>query len=107
RLAKEYPNRRPDSGGDVAIAREVTRLLSVNGFFVSKSQFRAQTADGPRTLTNITGVRPGLTSGSIVVVAHRDSLTSPGTADASGTAVLEELPHELPGETHRHPIGLA
>jgi hypothetical protein len=107
RLVKEYPNRRPGSGADVAIAREVTRLLSVNSFFVSKREFRAQTADGPRTLTNVTGVRPGLTSGSIVVVAHRDSLSSPGTAEASGTAVLEELAHDLPGETHRHTIVLA
>jgi hypothetical protein len=107
RLAKEYPNRRPGSGADLAIAREVTRLMSVNGFFVSKSEFRAQTADGQQTLTNITGVRPGLTSGSIVVVAHRDSLTSPGTAEVSGTAVLEELAHDLPGETHRHTIVLA
>jgi hypothetical protein len=107
RLANEYPNRRPGSGADTAIAREVTRLMSVNGFFVSKSDFHAQTAAGPRTLTNITGVRPGLASGSIVVVAHRDSLTSPGMADASGTAVLEELAHDLPGETHRHTIVLA
>jgi hypothetical protein len=67
----------------------------------------AQTADGRQTLINVVGVRPGLTSGAVVVVAHRDALGSPAVAEASGTAVLEELAHALSGETHRRSIVLA
>ena len=36
-------------------------------------------------------MRPGLSNRRIVVVAHRDSLDSPGLADLSGTAALLEL----------------
>ena len=43
--------------------------------------------------------RPGLGSGTIVVVSHRDSLASPGEADLSGTAVLVGLADALSGET--------
>jgi hypothetical protein len=107
RLAREYPNRRPGSRADRAIANEVTRLMSAAGFFVSRSRFGAQTADGRRTLENVTGVRPGTTPGSIVIVAHRDALHARAKAEASGTAVLEELTHVLSGETHRRTIVLA
>ena len=37
------------------------------------------------------GVRPGLSSRRIVVLAHRDALDAPGLADLSGTAALLEL----------------
>jgi hypothetical protein len=107
RLAREYPNRRPGTAADLAIANQVSRLMSSTGFSVSESRFDAQTVDGRRTLENVTGVRPGLTPGSIVVVAHRDALDSPAAADASGTAVLEELMHVISGETHNRTIVLA
>jgi hypothetical protein len=107
RLAREYPDRRPGSRADRAIASEVTRLMSATGFFVSRSRFEAQTADGRRVLENVTGVRPGTTPGSIVIVAHRDALQAKANAEASGTAVLEELTHVLAGETHRRTIVLA
>jgi Peptidase family M28 len=107
RLAEKYPNRRPGSTADDAIATEVGKLMARNGFFVSRSEFSAQTADGRRTLRNVTATRPGLTSGTIVVVAHRDALDSPATTEASGTAVLEELARVLAGETHHHTIVLA
>jgi hypothetical protein len=107
RLARQHPDRRPGSAADATIASEVTRLMSSNGFFVSRSRFEAQTADGRRTLENVTGVRPGTTPGSIVIVAHRDALHPRATAEASGTAVLEELTHVLSGETHRRTIVLA
>jgi hypothetical protein len=107
RLAREYPNRRPGSRADRAIANEVTSQMSATGFFVSRSRFEAQTADGRRTLENVSGVRPGTTPGSIVIVAHRDALHASAEAEASGTAVLEELTHVLSGETHRRTIVLA
>ena len=107
RISKQFPNRRPGSPADAAIATQVGTLLASDGFSVSRSETEAQTADGRRTLVNVVGVRPGLTSGAIVVVAHRDALGSPATAEASGTAVLEELAHALSGETHRRSIVLA
>jgi hypothetical protein len=85
----------------------VGTVLSSDGFSVSRSETTAQTVDGRQTLVNVVGVRPGLTSGAIVVVAHRDALGSPAAAEASGTAVLEELAHALSGETHRRSIVLA
>lgn len=107
RLAKQFPNRRPGSPADGKIADQVATVLSSDGFSVSRSETRAQTADGRQTLVNVVGVRPGLTSGAVVVVAHRDALGSPAVAEASGTAVLEELAHALAGETHRRSVVLA
>jgi hypothetical protein len=107
RLAKQYPDRRPGTAADGAIANELSKLMSSNGFFVSRSRFLAQTADGRRTLENVIGVRPEPSGGSIVIVAHRDALHSPAAAEGSGTAVLEELTRVLSGETHRHTIVLA
>ena len=43
------------------------------------------------TLETVVGVRPGLSSRRIVVIAHRDSLGSPALAELSGTAALLEL----------------
>jgi hypothetical protein len=107
RLSKRYRDRRPGSAADDAIAREVARRFASNRFFVSRSVFKAQTADGGRTLENVIGARPGLTPGSIVVVAHRDALGSPAASQASGTAVLEELSTVISGETHHRTILLA
>ena len=42
-----------------------------------------------------------------MVVAHRDALGSPATAEASGTGVLEELAGDLAGETQHRTIVLA
>ena len=50
-----------------------------------------RTVDGETELETVVGVRPGLSSRRIVVLAHRDSLDSPGLADLSGTAALLEL----------------
>src|SRR5947199_2613188 len=91
RFAAQYPNRRPGSVGDDALASAVAGQLRSNRFQVSTDVFRAKTADGTRTLENVVAQRAGLSNGSIVVVAHRDSLRSPSTAEVSGTAVLLEL----------------
>lgn len=107
RIAKQFPSRRPGSPADAAIAAQVGRVLASDGFSVSRSETEAQTADGRRTLVNVVGTRPGLTTGAIVVVSHRDALGSPAAAEASGTAVMEELAHTLSGETHRRSVVLA
>jgi Peptidase family M28 len=106
-LAATYPRRAAGSLADTEIADNVARQLSRYGFVVSRDSFRGQTVNGPRTLENVVGTRPGLSAGSIVVVAHRDSLGSPATADASGTAVLLELARVLAGETQQRTLVLA
>lgn len=107
RLAAQYPNRRPGSVGDDDIASAVAGTLRQENFSVSTDTFKANTAVGPRTLENVVGIRAGLGNGSIVVVAHRDSLSSPSTAELSGTAVLLEMARVLSGESLQHTIVIA
>jgi hypothetical protein len=106
-LANQYPNRRPGSTGDNDVATYVASRLQHYGFSVSTRSDRASTADGRRTLETVIGTRAGLSSGSILVVAHRDALGSPATADLSGTAVLIELARVLSGETQHRSVILA
>jgi hypothetical protein len=109
-LATRYPDRAPGSPADGQIAAVVAQTLAKNKFFVSTSSLQAQTTEGRRTLQTVTGVRPGtgdLSSGSIVIVAHRDALGAPSVADASGTAVLLELAGDLSGETQNRTVVLA
>jgi len=107
RLAATYPDRRPGSIGDQDVASYVARQLRGYGFDTTTDAFEAPTADGQRTLENVVGVRAGLQSGSIVVVAHRDALTAPATASLSGTAVLLEMARVLAGRNQHHTIILA
>jgi hypothetical protein len=107
KLAGEYPNRRPGSTGDDALASQVAGVLRSYKFNVSTDVFKAKTADGNRTLENVVGVRAGGSNGSIVIVAHRDSLHSPATSDLSGTAVLFEMARVLSGESLQHTVVLA
>jgi Peptidase family M28 len=107
KLAAEYPQRRPGSPGDDALASQVRQTFSSYGFAVSTSAATARTADGKRTLETVTGTRPGTANGSIVIVAHRDALTGPAASDLSGTATLLELARVLSGETHNRSIVLA
>jgi hypothetical protein len=107
RFATQYPNRRPGSIGDDALASAVAAQLRSDHFHVSTDVFKGKTADGTRTLENVVAVRAGLGSGSIVVVAHRDSLRSPSAADLSGTAVLLEMARVLSGQSLQHTMVLA
>jgi hypothetical protein len=109
KLARDFPERRPGSAADAQIAAAVAQAFAQDGFFVSRSSFSAQTVDGKRRLESVTGVRPGdgFSSGSIVIVAHRDATSSPTVAEASGTAVLIELARVLSGETQHRTIVLA
>jgi hypothetical protein len=105
-LAAQYPSRRPGSYNDDTLATRVRVALAHDGFNVSTDVHTGHTADGNRALETVTGVRAGLQSGSIVIVAHRDSLGSPSIADLSGTAVLLELARVLSGETQHRSIVL-
>jgi hypothetical protein len=106
-LAASDPLRRPGSEGDDALATQVANSLAHDGFTVSTNTFTGRTVDGSRTLENVTAIRPGISNGSIVVIAHRDALGSPAIADLSGTAALIELARDLAGETLNHTVVLA
>lgn len=106
-LANRYPHRRPGSQGDNRLAQDVAGRLRTDGFTVSTDTFRGRTVDGTRTLKNVVGVRAGLGAGSIVLVAHRDALSSPATADLSGTATLLALARVIAGETQQRTVVLA
>ena len=109
-LAASNPDRRPGSDGDNQVADYVAHSLMHDGFQVSRSVFTARTADGARTIQNVTGTLAGTTPGSIVVVAHRDAPQAGGAgspADLSGTAVLLELGQVLSAQTQQRSIVLA
>src|SRR5450755_395981 len=106
-LAASDPLRRPGSEGDDALATQVANSLAHDGFTVSTNTFTGRTVDGSRTLENVTAIRPGISNGSIVVMAHRDALGSPAIADLSGTAALIELARDLAGETLNRTVVLA
>jgi hypothetical protein len=96
-LARGYPDRRPGSAGDDALASYVARYLrelggAGGGYSVSAHSFRARTAEGERTLTDVVAVRPGSTGARpIAILAHRDAVGSGAAAELSGTAALLEL----------------
>jgi hypothetical protein len=90
-LASAFPERRPGSAGDAALAARVDEVFRAAGFQVRHTRAQARTVDGETELETVVGVRPGLSNRRIVVLAHRDSLGSPGLAELSGTAGLLEL----------------
>jgi hypothetical protein len=106
-LAAQYPNRRPGSQGDTSLADYVQQSFRQNGLQVQRNVFNAQTVDGPREIETVTGTLAGLTPGSVVIVAHRDSTQLGAVADMSGTAVLLELAQVLSSQTQQRSIVLA
>lgn len=106
-MASQFPHRSPGSADDRGLASYVAgRLQRTGGFRVTNTTAPANTAEGRRVLETVTAVRPGLTGGAIVVVAHRDSTSSPGIADLSGTAVLLDLARLMAGQTENHTVML-
>lgn len=91
-LARAIPQRAPGSAGDASLADRVAGELALGGRFeVTRSWAPAETGRGRVRLETVVGVRPGLSNRRLVVLAHRDAMTAPGTAELSGTAVLMEL----------------
>src|SRR5437764_5314845 len=103
-LADKYPDRRPGSAGDEGVAAYVSQGLAANHYNVARRTFSGHTPDGIRRLDTVTGTVTGLSNGTIVVVAHRDSVHAPAAADLSGTAVLLELSRVLAEGTHQRTI---
>jgi hypothetical protein len=107
-LSAELPNRRPGASDDYTLATTVAKAFHrAGGFQVSTSTFTARTVGGTKALENVTATRTGTSNAAIVIVAPRDSLSSPGEAAVSGTAALIELADVLSGQTLNHTIVLA
>lgn len=97
-LAREYPDRRPGSASDRALAAHIARDLkglggtAGGGFVVRTRSLSTQTIDGQRTLQTVIAERPGASNASpIAIVAHRDAAARGARAELSGTAALLEL----------------
>jgi len=98
-LAREFPDRRPGSPSDAALAAHIVRTLrglggaAGGGFAVHTRRLQAQTAAGSRALITVIAQRPGSISASpLLIVAHRDAASGgPARAELSGTAALLQL----------------
>ncbi len=90
-LGHAFPKRPAGSGADRALAGRVAETFRTSGFRVSRSTQSERTTGGTAQLETVVGVRPGLSSRRIVVMAHRDARGSPALAELSGTAALLEL----------------
>jgi hypothetical protein len=114
RLAARFPDRRPGSAGDEALARSIALTLrglggtAGGGFIVHIRHREGQTIDGERTLTTVIAVRPGSTSAApIVILAHRDAAAAGSTGELSGTAGLLELARVFAARETKRTIVLA
>jgi hypothetical protein len=99
-LARRYPDRPAGGRADSEIADRVAEELGARlrdtrrpnagrpAFEVDRRLIDGQTAEGAGRLETVVGVRPGLSSRRVVVLAHRDGR---GAASLSGTAALLEL----------------
>jgi hypothetical protein len=107
-LANLYPNRRPGSYGDNALAAFVAGRLGMHGygFTVRTDTVAAHTAYGTRDITTVMAEQPGASNSRIVVIAHRDAAGVNAAADLSGTATLIELGRVLAGRTLNRTIDL-
>jgi hypothetical protein len=90
-LAQKFPDRRPGTADDAALADRVADTLGrPAGDNPARPAFRV-TRERDGDVETVIGVRPGLSSRRIVVLSHRDSFERPGLADLSGTAAMLEL----------------
>jgi len=105
-LAARFPERRPGSQGDRALADVVQQTFESSGFTVTASDTEAQTIDGERTLRTVVAERPGRVNRRIVVLAHRDAASAPARAELSATAALLELARLYAGRATRRTLTL-
>ena len=105
-LAERFPDRRPGSEGDMALAGAVQRTFAATDFEVTTSDATGETIDGERTLRTVVAQRQGRLSRAIVLLAHRDAASAPARAELSGTATLMEIARLLSGRTTRRSIVL-
>jgi hypothetical protein len=88
-LAESFPNRATGTADDTALADRVARTLAAPDDS-DHPAFRV-TRSFAGTAETVVGVRSGLSSRQIVIVAHRDAARVPGKPELSSTAALLEL----------------
>jgi hypothetical protein len=104
-MAARYPRRSPGSAGDSGLAAYMAQALAggqdsgISGFNVQTQRFSSPTPAGPRMLENVIATKPGLGSGTLVVVSDRDAPTAPGRAELYSSAVMLGLAQALSAET--------
>jgi hypothetical protein len=118
-LLKAYPDRRPGSRGDDALAERV-RQGFVRAFCggntrttggtcattVGVRRFSGRTIDGERDLRTVIAQRPGRSGRRIVVLAHRDAAARGARAELSATAALLELAEVFGGRVTERTLTL-
>jgi hypothetical protein len=118
KLATAFPDRRPGSQGDDALANAVADSFrsaappaKASGsasqapvYAVSEHSFSARTIDGTRTLETVTATKPGSSSSQIVILANRDAAVPGSKAALSGTYMLTELAQLFAGSIFTHTI---
>jgi hypothetical protein len=90
-LATRFPHRAPGTSGAAGWFRQ---QLEPYGFSVRSDRFTARVHGRPTSLVDLVATKRGLSSRSIVVMAHRDDQGRRGSGlddNASGTAALVEL----------------
>jgi hypothetical protein len=88
-LAEKFPNRATGTADDSALADRVARTLAAPDD-ADHPAFRV-TRSFAGAAETVVGVRTGLSSRQIVIVAHRDATRVPGKPELSATAALLEL----------------
>jgi hypothetical protein len=108
-LAAAFPDRRPGSAGDEALARRVASAFrgASPTWRVTSFRERGRTIEGERTLTTVLARHAGAPGPQLVVVAHRDAAARGAAAELSGTAALLELARDLAGGRLRRSVTLA
>jgi hypothetical protein len=106
-LARTFPNRRPGSAGDEALARRVEREIEGAGFRTERLSIRADAVDGDADLTTIVGERTGRNNRRLLIVAQRDAAESEDVARLSATAALIQLARLFEGRPVRRTMTLA
>jgi hypothetical protein len=105
-LARDYPNPQPGSITDTNLATKIGgELQTALGLSSLPTQtVTVPTIDGTRTVTTVTAVNPGLSAGTIIVVAPRDLGSGSPRAGMSASAVLVELAAVVHQQSLKHSV---
>ncbi|HEU4977830.1 MAG TPA: M28 family peptidase, partial [Solirubrobacteraceae bacterium] len=104
-----FPDRRPGSAGDEALAAAIAGQLRAMSktFQVRTVHFEGETIDGERDLTTVLATQAGAPAPQLVVVAHRDAAGRGAAAELSGTAAMLEIAHAVADGRLRRTITFA
>ena len=103
-LAKRAANAQPGSAQDDNVAGAIDRGLKSAGLAPTTEYSQISTVDGSRTVETVTAVNPGLSAGTIVVVAPRDLGSGSPKADMSASAALVQLAAVIHEQSLKHSI---